>query len=79
MSDDKGKNAAGGGIGLLGATFLVLLVLKLTDVPSMREVSWWWVTLPLWAVPALLLAFGLVAVLGAAFLDVRDWARGRGR
>ena len=36
-----------------GTLFLVFLILKLTGVIAW---SWWWVTAPLWAVPALVLA-----------------------
>ena len=35
----------GGGIGISGITFIVLLVLKLTH---QIDASWWLVTLPLW-------------------------------
>jgi len=42
MSDN---NSTSGGIGLLGATFLVFLILKLCKV---IDWSWWWVTAPLW-------------------------------
>lgn len=51
MSD----NSSGGGIGLAGATFIVFLVLKLTNV---IDWSWWWVTSPLW----------ISALIGIAFL-----------
>ena len=50
------------GIGLVGATFLVFLVLKLTDVIGW---SWWWVTAPLWGGFALALL-----ILGIVFLVV---------
>lgn len=49
MSQSNSSN--GGGIGLFGATFLVLLVLKLTNNISC---SWLWVTAPLWGGLALL-------------------------
>ncbi len=51
------------GIGLPGAVFLVFLILKLTDK---IDWSWWWVTSPLWLLPAIVLVvFLVVAVLGA--------------
>lgn len=43
----------GGGIGFFGVVFIVLLVLKLLEL---IEISWWWVTAPLWG-PAV---FGLL-------------------
>lgn len=45
-------------VNFTGLLFIVFLVLKLTHV---IDWSWWWVTAPLWAVPALAIAFGLVA------------------
>ena len=55
MADAKQSS---GGITLVGATFIVFLVLKLT---GNIDWSWWWVTCPLWAMPAL--AIGVVAVM----------------
>ena len=57
-----------GGIGLLDATFLVFLVLKLTKV---IDWSWWWVTAPLWGqlaltivvVVVLLVIYGVIAII----------------
>jgi hypothetical protein len=40
--------SSGNGIGLLGAVFIVFLVLKLCRV---TDWSWWWITAPLW-IPA---------------------------
>lgn len=34
-----------GGVSLIGALFLVFLILKLTGVIAW---SWWWITAPLW-------------------------------
>lgn len=63
--------AAGGGIGLFGAVFLVFLILKLTGTDPVAGWSWWWVTMPLWGLPALLLSIGLVLVMVAgAFYTV---------
>lgn len=47
----------GGGIGILGATFLVLLTLKLL---GKIDWSWWVVAAPLWGP----LAMVLIAVVG---------------
>lgn len=52
-----------GGIGFTGALFLVFLSLKLCGV---IDWSWWWVTAPLWALPAALLAFLAFYLVAAA-------------
>jgi len=62
MADSNGSTAAGGGIGITGAVFLVFLVLKLCGVIAW---SWWWVTAPLWGPLALVVA--VAAVFGVAF------------
>jgi hypothetical protein len=58
------KNA--GGITLAGAVFLVFMTLKLT---GHIDWSWWWVTCPLWAVPAVCLA--IAVIIAAGWLVVR--------
>lgn len=55
-----------GGIGFLGALFLVFLVLKLTNVINW---SWWWVTAPLW-MPLALLAFIVFLAFVIVFLAI---------
>lgn len=57
MSDTNSNN---GGIGLLGAVFIVFLVLKLTD---QIDWSWWWITAPIWIPVALVLGLAIVAGL----------------
>ena len=47
------SSSSSGGIGLVGATFLVFLVLKLTGNIAW---SWWWVTAPLWGGALLIVA-----------------------
>lgn len=55
------SNTSSGGIGLLGATFLVFLILKLCKV---IDWSWWWVTAPLWGGFALaILIVGIIALI----------------
>ena len=74
-------SARRGGIGLFGATFLLFLALKLTGHIGW---SWWWVTAPLWAPFAGLMAIGagygvgVLAVVGASALFGRG-ARERRR
>ena len=52
--------------GLPAILFVLFLTLKLCSV---IDWSWWWVTCPLWAVPALLIGFvvsaGLLLAIGA--------------
>lgn len=55
MSDTNSSSS--GGIGLLGATFITFLVLKLTHT---IDWSWWWVTAPLWGPAALLVVIGII-------------------
>ena len=58
MADTKQR--ASGGVGFLGLFFLVLFTLKVTG--PLAGVSWWWITAPLWGIPAVLL--GLAALVG---------------
>ena len=58
----KGSSSSSGGIGIVGATTLVFVVLKLTGVIGW---SWWWVLSPLWIVATpVLLALGVLLYLG---------------
>lgn len=43
--------------GLLGIAFIILKLCKVIDW------SWWWVTVPFWAIPALLVAVFLIVVI----------------
>ncbi len=55
------------GLGFLSALFLLFLGLKLTDSVSW---SWWWVTCPLWLLPAVFLFLILVCLFfSRAFHD----------
>ena len=55
-------NTENGGVGLAGLTFLVFLILKLTNNIAW---SWWWVTAPLWGGLALVLVLWvLIALVG---------------
>jgi len=53
------SNRSNSGIGLLGATFLILMTLKLLDK---IDLSWWWV---LWGPVALALGIGLLLLVGS--------------
>jgi hypothetical protein len=55
------SQAAGGGIGIFTALFLIFLTLKLCGV---IDWSWWFVTAPLWGPPVVLIGL----VVGAVFV-----------
>lgn len=59
----KSRSAASSGIGLSGATFLVFLVMRLTDN---IDWSWYWVASPLW-LPVVSLIGLVVAMLPFIF------------
>ena len=48
--------------GILTAMFLILFTLKVAGVEPAADLSWWWVTAPLWA-RAIVRAAGVVAML----------------
>lgn len=62
MSNNQNVKQASGGIGFMGALFLVFLVLKLTNVITW---SWWFVTMPLWG--PWVLVFGGFAIFAVIY------------
>jgi len=56
-----------GGIGLMGAVFLVFLVLRLTDH---IDWAWYWITAPLWAPTGTVLALLAPVLLSLLISDV---------
>lgn len=52
--------SARGGVGFSGLLFLVLLVLKLTNV---IDWSWWWITAPLWGGALIVILIFLILFL----------------
>jgi|SoimicMinimDraft_17_1059745.scaffolds.fasta_scaffold166570_2 hypothetical protein len=66
---EKTSNASGGGIGLLGALFLVLTTLKLLGKITM---SWLWVTAPLWGGLALAAAILVVLAIVVGIMALVD-------
>lgn len=56
----KNNNNSSGGIGFLGLLFITFLVLKLTHVIGW---SWWFVTMPLWLLPAFLAIASLMVII----------------
>lgn len=64
MSDNT---TTSGGIGLMGALFLVLLVLKFLEIEPVASWSWWWVAAPLWG-PVVLTLVVVVFIMLPLFL-----------
>lgn len=54
------------GAGLMTMIFILLLGLKLAEVGAVANLSWWWVTAPLWG-PAVLACVCLI-IAGALLL-----------
>lgn len=59
----KETSSSSSGIGLCGITFLIFLVLKLTEVGVVAKWSWWWVTVPLWIPICLVIAIFIVYLI----------------
>ena len=59
MSDNKTT----GGIGLGTLLFLIFLVMKLAEIGSVANWSWWWVTSPLWIPVAIVVGLGLLVLI----------------
>lgn len=74
MSDSDKKVNVGGGIGLGGIVFCILLVLKLTGA---AQISWFWVFFPLWIVPAVLAGIGLIFFLVYVVLNLKASISGK--
>lgn len=62
------KETSGGGIGFLGLLTLLFIGLKLAGFISW---SWWWVTVPVWGIPTLLLVAWLV-IVAVALVNRKD-------
>lgn len=63
MSETKEINT-GSSVGLLTILFIVFLVLKLT---GNIDWSWYWVFLPIWILPAIIIFFIFLFFLGGIF------------
>lgn len=60
-------------MGLLAWIFIILFVLKLNpgghlDSP-VQDLSWWWVTAPLWGLPVVLVVVAGIALLGGSLYE----------
>ena len=60
-------------IGLGSMIFLVFLTLKLGEFGQVANWSWWWVTSPLWIVPAILI--GIFAIVALFILILKMFRR----
>lgn len=60
-------------ISLLSLMFLVMFTLKLAGVVTF---SWWWVTAPLWAIPAVLWGSVVLMFVIAAIASVPSFVAG---
>ena len=56
-NNSSNNNTATGGIGFCGVLAIVFIVLKLI---GKIDWSWWWVLAPIWAVPAVMIAGGIL-------------------
>lgn len=59
------NNTASNGVGIFGVIFIVLLILKLLKVV---EISWYWVTAPLWMPLVAYIAIFLLGILVTAIV-----------
>lgn len=59
-------------ISFAGLLFIVLLVLKLTEVIAW---SWWWITAPLWAGLVIWAAITLIVLIFAVVATILEYIR----
>tara|TARA_R110000824_G_C14965656_1_gene652526 strand:+ start:179 stop:409 length:231 start_codon:yes stop_codon:yes gene_type:complete len=51
-----------------GLIFLIFLTLKLAEIGVVATWSWWWVTCPLWILPAIIMFFMSMSLCFVAFV-----------
>ena len=66
MSEKSGTTVYKGGVSLLTVVGVVFIILKLCEVQPIAKWSWWWVTLPIWIQPLLVIA--ALALLAVVFI-----------
>jgi hypothetical protein len=69
-----GNKIINGSVSLLGALFIVLFILKITNTINW---SWWLITLPLWLCPALIVSISLFLVMLFAIALIATFFRKR--
>lgn len=52
-----------GGSGLSVTIFMIFLILKLAEIGTVANWSWWWVTSPLWIPIAAIFALSILAII----------------
>lgn len=67
-NNSSNNNTATGGIGFCGLLAIVFIVLKLIGKIYW---SWWWVLAPIWAVPAVIIACGVLFFVIRFFVKKR--------
>ena len=67
-NNSSNNNTATGGIGFCGLLTIVFIVLKLI---GKIDWSWWWVLAPIWAVPAVIIAGGILFFVIRFFVKKR--------
>lgn len=65
--DKMSKKESNSGTNILTVLFLVFLVFKLTEVGSVANWSWWWVTSPIWIPLAFLIVVYIIAGIAILF------------
>lgn len=54
-------------VGIFTVVFLIFLTLKLANIGSVAQWSWWWVTSPIWipigALVAILIIVGIISII----------------
>ena len=66
-TSDVRSSGKSGGISFCGLLAIVFITLKLAEIGSVANWSWWWVLSPLWVPMAIVLGFavvcGIIAVI----------------
>lgn len=73
------KSVPKNSFGVLSLLFLIFLTLKLVEIGQVASWSWWWVTSPIWAPLAIVIAIVAVALLGAGIAGVINYLLNRNK
>lgn len=64
--------SAGGGCVIPGFAFLIFAVLFVLKVTGVTDMSWWWITCPLWIIPAAIAAIIIMLFIIGALATLLD-------
>lgn len=64
--------AAGGGCVIPGSAFLIFAVLFVLKATGVTDMSWWWITCPLWIIPAVIAAIIIMLFIIGALAALLD-------